>query len=122
MISKIIKILSLIVLLIVISCSFKEPVLPSWLLPVNIPLSQETFKLGKEFGQDSTISPQGQDSLLFISIGGDLDSTGLSSDHLSISSQQRTESVSLDSIELDSLNVIDTDTIKVADLLVGYLA
>ena len=117
MISKIIKILSLIVLLIVISCSFKEPVLPSWLLPVNIPLSQETFKLGKEFGQDSTISPQGQDSLLFISIGGDLDSTGLSSDHLSISSQQRTESVSLDSIELDSLNVIDTDTIKVADLL-----
>ena len=117
MISKIIKILSLIVLSIVISCSIKEPVLPSWFLPVNIPLSQETFKLGEQFIQDSTISPQGQDSLLFISIGGDLDSTGLSSDHLSISSQQRTESVSLDSIELDSLNVINTDTIKVADLL-----
>jgi hypothetical protein len=116
MISKIIKTLSIIVLSIVISCTFKEPVLPSWLLPLNIPLSQETFKLS-EFVNDSTIVAQGQDSLLFISIEGDLDSTGLSRDHLSIASQQRTETILLDSLELDSLNVINTDTIKVADLL-----
>lgn len=114
---KIIKILSLVILLIVFSCSFKDPVLPSWFMQFNIPLSEETYKLQRLISDSDSTVVGGQDSLLFISIEDSLEPTGISREHLSVEPQQRTESIMLDTLELDSLKVIDTDTIKIADLL-----
>ncbi|HFE63380.1 MAG TPA: hypothetical protein ENK14_03060, partial [Caldithrix sp.] len=38
------------------SCSFDEPVLPTWTVNVNVPLSGEVFRLGEELINDSTIT------------------------------------------------------------------
>lgn len=114
------KILGFTFLLIILSCSFKEPVLPSWLLPVNIPLSEETFNLGKEFAKDSTIIPQGPDSLLFISIEGDLDPSSL--DDLYLEPQSDTGSIGLESIKLDSLQDLRTEFLSLRELLPGLSA
>ena len=120
MFKSIIKIVVTIFLIIIISCSFKDPVLPSWLLPVNIPLSEETFNLGKEFAKDSTIIPQGPDSLLFISIEGDLDPSSLTD--LVLEPQSDTGAIGLESIKLDSLQDLRTEFLSLRDLLPGLTA
>jgi hypothetical protein len=107
------KILALTFLVIASSCSLKEPVLPSWFLPISIPLSDETFKL-KEIVNGSTIIAQGQDSLLFISIEGDFDPTAISD--LYVEPQSDTTALDIGLIELDSLKDLRTGFISLGDL------
>jgi len=113
-----VKIFAIVLLIIALSCSFKEPVLPSWFLPISIPLSEETFKL-QELVNDSTIIAQGQDSLLLISIEGRVDSIGLAAEALTFEINDGSASASIGSIELDSLKDLRTEFTSLRDLLPG---
>jgi hypothetical protein len=107
-----IKIFAITVLIITLSCSFKEPVLPSWFMPLSIPLSDQTFKM-REIVNDSTIVAR-QDSLLFISIKGDLDPTAISD--LYVKPQSDSTSLDIGSMELDSLKDLRTGFVSLGDL------
>lgn len=114
MIKRITLVLSSLLLLIIGNCSLKEPVLPSWFLPANIPLSEETFKLS-EFVNDSTIIAQGQDSLITISIEGDLEPTGLVD--LSLEPQSDSGAIGLKSIKLDSIKDLSSGFTSLRQLM-----
>lgn len=89
-------------------CSFNEPVLPTWMVPLNIPLSGEIFKL-REIVNDSTLIVQGPDSLIFISVKGELDSTSLSREDLSIPPSDETGAIKLGLLKFDSFNIPRTE-------------
>jgi len=114
MIKRISAVLIPFILVIIVNCSLKEPVLPSWFLPVNIPLSEETFKLS-EFVNDSTIIAQGQDSLITISLEGDLEPTGLMD--LSLEPQSDSGAIGLESIKLDSLKDLSSGFTSLRELM-----
>ncbi|HQU73590.1 MAG TPA: hypothetical protein PLG66_14900 [Calditrichia bacterium] len=87
-------------------CEWKEPVLPAWETKIKIPL-YEKFVMGEELGNDSLVirpNPNDPDSLLFLSIEDSLDFFSLSLKDLSVSVDDSTGSVRLDTLEIDSLN------------------
>jgi hypothetical protein len=118
MLKKILKFTGSVILLLLASCSFNEPVLPTWMVPLNIPLSGEVFKL-REIVNDSTLIVNGPDSLIFISVDGELDSTGLSREDLSIPPSNETGAIKLGLLKFDSFNVPRTEIKNLRALLPG---
>jgi hypothetical protein len=100
------------------NCSLNEPVLPTWFVPINFPIIGETFKLG-EIVNDSTIVVQGPDSLIFLSIEGEVDTTGLSREDLSVEPQDDSGAINLDLINFDSLSSLSTDVRNLRNLIPG---
>lgn len=93
----------------------KEPVLPSWFVTLNIPLSGETFNLGEEFVNGSIIVQQdtiGPDPIIALSISSGLDTTRILREDLSIEPQNDSVSIGIGLIEqllTDSLTVMSTE-------------
>lgn len=103
-------------LMLLAGCSFKEPVLPTWTVPVTVPLAQESFQLGEEIVNDSTIVVQGADSIIHISFDGNLDTLDLSARDFSLSSLDTSEQFSLGNLHLNSLSVLSTGPITLRSL------
>ena len=98
------------------SCSFDEPVLPTWTVNVNVPLSGEVFRLGEELINDSTITAQGADSLLFLSLEGNLDTMELSATDFATGELDTTHNFTLGDISLDSLNILSTGPVSLGTI------
>ncbi len=95
-----------------ISCSFKEPVLPTWTVPVNIPLSEETFNIGDEIVNDSTIVTQGGDSTIYIAFDGNMDPLELSAGDFAIDAIDTVQTFELDTLHLDHLDELNTGLVS----------
>ncbi len=88
----------------------KDPVLPTWTVPVNVPLAEETFKFS-ELVNDSTIVAQGADSMLFLSLEGSLESIEMSAADFNIASIDTTHSFQMGSLQIGSLDVLKSGPI-----------
>lgn len=97
-------------------CSFDEPMLPTWTVNVNVPLSGEVFRLGEELINDSTIIAQGTDSLLFLSFEGSLDTMELSASDFATGELDTTHNFTLGDIRLDSLNILSTGPVSLGTI------
>lgn len=106
--------------IIIFGCSFQEPVLPTWQVPVRIPLSEKTFSLGEEIINDSTIVAQGEDSVLYISLSGDVGETRLEPAELAIGPVDSSFSFTIDTLELNSFGVIRSQRVRLRDLFPGW--
>ncbi|GAB4379534.1 MAG: hypothetical protein Kow0042_29020 [Calditrichia bacterium] len=103
-------------LLMVVNCSFEEPVLPQWFVEVNVPLAEETFVLGEEIVNDSTLCIQGADSLLFLKFDGSIDPMELSAYDFSVGEVETRQSFGLGSIQLDSLDILRTGPVSLGTI------
>lgn len=102
-------------LALLLDCSIKEPATPEWTLPISLPLSPETFRIIDEM--DSTlVDSLGADSLIFVSVGGELETITLSTSDLTVTPQQRTESVTLDTLTLSNLQPLESGFISLRAL------
>ncbi|RMI01340.1 MAG: hypothetical protein D6681_10895 [Calditrichaeota bacterium] len=81
-----------------------------------MPLSHETFRLGEELVNDSTIVVQGPDSLLYLSVEGALDTIELSSSDFALEGIDTTQSFELGTLEINSLEVLSTGLISLGTL------
>lgn len=94
-----------------------EPVLPSWAVSVNVPIAQETFVLGEELTNDSTIIVQGADSLIFLAFDGDLDTMQISASEFNLGGIQNSQSFEVGSIQLNNLDPLRADEVSLGVLL-----
>ena len=107
---------TLALLFILSGCSFQEPVLPKWNVPVSIPLSEKTFNMGKELVNDSTIVARGADSLIFISFDGQVDPTRVDPSQFSVAPLDSQFSFTLDTLKLDALQTLRSSTVNLRSL------
>ncbi len=98
-------------------CSFDEPVLPEWTIAVNVPLENETFILGEEIVNDSTIIVQGGDSSIYISIDGELDTMEIDISDFNLPSTNITQSFVIGAIELQNLDALRSPVVTLGELL-----
>jgi len=96
-------------------CSVEEPVLPSWAVPVTVPLSKDTLLFRDEIADGSTIVDIGD--TLFINIDREFESENVSDDDLTLSGRDTSISVMLEEISLDSIGTQSADLIEMADIL-----
>lgn len=90
----------------------QEPVLPSWSVPVTIPLAQETFNIAEEIVNDSTIVVQGADSLVFLSLTGNLETLSLSAADFSVGRIDTSHTFSIGTLKIASLEVLKTGPVS----------
>ncbi len=95
-------------LIVFYSCSVQEPSLPSWSVPVNVPLSKQTFRLGDYLLNDSTIVARGADSLIFLDFRGNLDTVRVNDEVLRLPAQDTSRAFSLGQIQLDALTSLNS--------------
>ncbi len=103
-------------LFLLAGCSIQEPVLPTWQLMVQIPLSEKKIDIGKEIVNDSTIVVQGSDSLLAISFSGDVDGTQIQRKDLAIPPLDTSFSFTVDTIKLNNIQPIRTRSVNLREL------
>ncbi len=103
MIRKIFFILTLSLVFFWAGCNVHEPVLPSWEVLVRIPFTVDKFAVGDSILKDPSITVQegDADSVLRISIGGQLNAHELSSRDLSIKPENSDDSITLDTLTLN---------------------
>ena len=101
--------------IIFMNCSLDEPVLPKWKTPFLIPIIKERIIFSEHFTNDSTIVVKGDS--LFLELEGEFQPDTITSHDLSITGVDSTASFSLNSIELDSLKTISSDTIGILQIL-----
>ncbi|MGH1364400.1 MAG: hypothetical protein ACRBF0_12650 [Calditrichia bacterium] len=104
------------ILALLSSCSFEEPVLPQWAVTVNVPFAEETFKLGEEIINDSTIVAQGADSLIYINFDGDLDTTEVSAVDFTLGAIDTTQYFAVGQLDIGSLEVIESDPVTLGQI------
>ncbi len=102
----------LISLIALFSCDFKEPVLPTWSIPLTIPLSTERFILADELQNDSTFVLNGSDSTLYISIDDQLEPEEITAADLSVEGQQSSVFLHVDTLQLVDMETISTGQIS----------
>lgn len=102
-------------LFFLVQCSIQEPVMPRWVVPIEVPLSPERVVMQEELVNDSTIVAHGDS--LFIEISGDIDPITVTGENLTFPGQDSTTSFSLDSLSMDSLNNITTGDINIVEIL-----
>lgn len=98
------------------ACSFEEPVLPQWAVTVNVPFAEETFKLGEEIINDSTIVAQGADSALYVNFDGDLDTTEVSAVDFTLGAIDTTQFFAVGTLDIGSLEVIESDPVTLRQI------
>ncbi|RMF58433.1 MAG: hypothetical protein D6748_08725 [Calditrichaeota bacterium] len=101
---------------VTVSCSVKEPVLPSWSVPLNVPLSEEVFVLGEELINDSTIIVQGADSVIYLSLDGSLEPLEISPTDFSFEETDTSFSFMLDTLELNNLDPLNTGLLTLGEI------
>lgn len=92
-------------------CSLQEPVMPTWGVTLNVPLAEESFRLGEELLNDSTLTVQGSDSLIHLSVDGRFDRVELSPGDFAIGRMDTSHRVELGAIELNSIGTLSTGDI-----------
>jgi hypothetical protein len=92
-------------------CTFDEPVLPTWVTPFIIPLANDRVILSERFIQDSSIVTRGDS--LFLDLRGSMDSQSISPEDLSIAGVDSSSQFSINTITLDSIPTLTTDTINI---------
>ncbi len=100
-------------------CDFKEPVLPSWQVTVRAPFLVDDFRIGEEIRNDSTIVLQGgdPDSVLFVSLSDSMiELFQLGREDLSIKPRDTETSIRIGTLELDSLEALETSRITLGEL------
>ncbi len=102
----------LISLLAFVRCDFKEPVLPTWSVPLTIPMATERFILADELQNDSTFTMNGSDSTLYISIEDQLESEQITAADLSVPGQQTSVLLHVDTLQLVDMETISTGQIS----------
>ncbi len=103
MIRKILFLLTMSLVFFWAGCDLKEPVLPSWQILVRIPFTVDKFAVGDSILKDPAITVQegDADSVLRISIDGQLDAHELTPRDLSIKPESSSDSISLDTLTLN---------------------
>ena len=109
--------LSILAMMLVSGCSFDEPVLPSWTVTVNVPLENETFVLGEEIVNDSTIFVDQSDSSIFISIDGDLDTMSIDVSDFNLASTRVEQSFVIGNIQIQNLDALQSPVVTLGELL-----
>ncbi len=103
-----IKFIILLAMLAIIGfeCSIKEPQMPQWLVPVNVPLDKYSFTM-EDLLQDSTIfQVNPQDSSVEINISGEISKQTITQQDLTISQFDSSTIFQLDTVVIDSFDVI----------------
>ena len=103
--------------LFISGCAFEEPVLPEWTVSVNVPLENETFILGEEIVNDSTIITQGGDSSIYISINGDLEAMEIDISDFDLPSTTINQSFVVGAIQLENLDALRSPVVTLGELL-----
>ncbi len=95
-------------------CDMKvqEPVLPSWSVPITIPLAQETFNIAEEIVNDSTVVVQGADSLVFLSLTGELETLSLSAADFGVGRIDTSHTFSMGTLKIADLEVMKTGPVS----------
>lgn len=107
--------------LLINSCSFDEPVLPSWEATYNLPFF-ENFILGEALDLDSVIiaaNSNDPDSVLQLSLQDSLELLGLEPVDLSIAPESRDGSAAIDTLRIDAFETIETPLISISELIPG---
>ncbi|GAB4328020.1 MAG: hypothetical protein Kow0037_02020 [Calditrichia bacterium] len=86
--------------------------MPKWDVELYLPLAKETIILGEELVNDSTITVQGPDSLLFLSFDGSLEPLTISPADFSTDPIDTSYSFEIGTIMLNDLDVLETDPIR----------
>ncbi|RMG61860.1 MAG: hypothetical protein D6715_12800 [Calditrichaeota bacterium] len=98
-------------------CSVQEPSVPSWNVPVTVPLSQQTFRLGDYLLNDSTIVARGADSLIFLDFKGNLDTVRVNEEVLRLPAQDTSQAFALGEIQLDALTSLNSGFQTLGELM-----
>lgn len=107
-------------LLFLAACHFKEPVLPSWETSFRVPFTVETFIVGEEIVNDSTIiiQPGDLDSILFLSLKDSLvNLEEISAKDLSVKLEDVDEAVGLDTLVIATLETLEIPLVSLGELL-----
>ena len=97
------------------NCSIQEPVLPSWIVPISIPIANDRFLFQDEITDGDLIVTSGD--TLCINIEGDFDPETITEDDLSISEKDTSISIMLGTISLDSIRTESANSIEMAEIL-----
>jgi hypothetical protein len=109
------NIIIFVLLFVFLNCSLDEPVLPKWKTKFLVPIVKEHIVFSETFKNDSTLVVKGDS--LYLELAGDFEPDTITSHDLSITGVDSTASFSLNSIELDSLKTISSDTIGILQIL-----
>ncbi|MFZ0389972.1 MAG: hypothetical protein WAN36_05895 [Calditrichia bacterium] len=99
-------------LMIMAGCSIDKPVMPKWEVPLVLPFSPEKIVFGEELVNDSTIVSIGDS--LFIHLNGQINSDSL---NLTIPAQDTLVRFTVDTLQADTLDGLNTGFIGISDLL-----
>lgn len=99
-------IIILVLIILGIQCSIKNPQMPSWILPINIPLEKYEFTM-EDLIQDSTFFEKDSlNSSMMINIKGDIDRQEIKESDLTVNKFDSTAVFQLDTVVVDSFDVI----------------
>ncbi|MCD6379412.1 hypothetical protein J7M07_03065 [bacterium] len=97
------------------NCSIEEPVLPSWMVPLSIPIASDTLLFQNEIANGNSIITSGD--TLCINIEGNFDPETISENELTISENDTTISIMLGTISLDSIRTESANSIELIEIL-----
>ncbi|RMH77755.1 MAG: hypothetical protein D6681_20650 [Calditrichaeota bacterium] len=95
-------------LAVIIGCEFHDPVLPSWEVVARLAVAPDPIIIGEKLQVDSLLIVRGNDpdSVLFFSLSGEMDPVELTAEDLSIKPGDINESLHLDTLTIDTLEVL----------------
>ncbi len=101
--------------LFILSCNFREPVLPRWSVPLLLPLSEQTFSMDELLG-DSSFVADNPDSMLTLQVNGEIDPESLDESDLAFKPQGSSNRLEIGTLRLDSLQAMNTGMITLAEI------
>lgn len=102
-----------------IGCSIKEPVLPSWEALFRLPFAPGDFVIGEKIVNDSTIVVESgsADSLLLVTLADSIDIDEISATDLSVDPGEAHQSLHLDTLVIDTLEILISPDLALRTLL-----
>ncbi|RMG61091.1 MAG: hypothetical protein D6715_14305 [Calditrichaeota bacterium] len=92
---------------LMLGCTFNEPQLPTWVTEVQVPLEPQKFLVQDQL-DSSVVTIQGADSLLALSIEGDIGEVRLEESQLAFPPRDTSRTFTLDTLRFDSLQALNT--------------
>ena len=101
------------------SCSFKEPVFPSWESDFDFPFAIDDIILGEALGDSTTFIVKDGDpnSILWISLNDTANLQEISARQFSVQPGEISKTLTLDTLKIDTLDVLLAPELNLGDLL-----